>query len=129
MASCNMGEILETNGYPDLWTLWSPPVSLNQERHTQKCKATNFIFILFFFVTKICWKVPHENIHGEASILEIFQKKIKSPHFQEGKKKRVLKSSHFEEEKRNRFWNRWNLWRIWPNSKLSSFETRLWRAC
>jgi hypothetical protein len=38
-------------------------------------------------VTKICSKVPHENIYGEASILENFQKKPKSSHFQEGKKK------------------------------------------
>jgi hypothetical protein len=38
-------------------------------------------------VAKICRKVPHENIHGEASVLENFQKKNNSPHFQEGKKK------------------------------------------
>jgi hypothetical protein len=36
---------------------------------------------------KIRRKVPHENIHGEASILEISKKKSKLPHFQEGKKK------------------------------------------
>jgi hypothetical protein len=30
-----------------LQTLWSPPVSLNQERHTQRRKAANFIFILY----------------------------------------------------------------------------------
>jgi hypothetical protein len=52
-------------------------------------------------VEKIRRKVPHENIHSEASVLENFQKKTKSPHFQEGKK-RVLKLPHFEEEK-NRF--------------------------
>jgi hypothetical protein len=28
-----------------LRTLWSPPVSLNQKRHTQRRKAANFIFI------------------------------------------------------------------------------------
>jgi hypothetical protein len=38
-------------------------------------------------VAKICQKVPHENIHGEVNVLENFQKKTKSPHFQEGKKK------------------------------------------
>ncbi len=57
------------------------------ERHTQRRKAANFNLIYFIFERKIRWKVPHENIHGEASILENFQKKIKSPHFQEGKKK------------------------------------------
>jgi hypothetical protein len=59
-----------------------------QERHTQRCKAANFIFILFYFVAKIRQKVSRENIHGEVSALENFQKKkTKSPHFQEGKKK------------------------------------------
>jgi hypothetical protein len=48
-------------------------------------------------LAKIRRKVPHENIHGKASVLENFQKKTKSPHFQEGKKK-VMKSPHFEEE-------------------------------
>jgi hypothetical protein len=54
-----------------------------RETHTQRCKAANFIF----FVAKIRQKVPHENIHGEVSVLENFQNKTKSPHFQEGKKK------------------------------------------
>ncbi len=53
-------------GTRDLRTLWRPPVSLNQVGHTQRCKSAIFFFN-FFFVTKICWKVPHENIHGEAS--------------------------------------------------------------
>jgi hypothetical protein len=94
----------------DLRTLWSPPVSLNQERHTQRRKAVNFIFILFICCDENPLKVPHENIHGEASILENFQKKTKSPHFQEGKKnsfeittfwgekKQVLKSLRFVED-------------------------------
>jgi hypothetical protein len=42
-----------------------------RKRHTQKRKATNFIL---FLVAKIRRKVPHENIHGEASILKKFQK-------------------------------------------------------
>jgi hypothetical protein len=46
-----------------------------RETHTQRRKATNFIFILIFFVVKIHRKVPRENIHGEASVLEIFKKK------------------------------------------------------
>jgi hypothetical protein len=45
------------------------------ERHTQRHKAAIFIFIFNFFVAKIHWKVPHENIHGEVSVLENFQKK------------------------------------------------------
>jgi hypothetical protein len=47
-------------GTRDLRTLWSPLVSLNQERHTQRRKATNYLFIYLLFVTKIRWKVPHE---------------------------------------------------------------------
>jgi hypothetical protein len=55
-------------------------------------------------LTKICRKVPHENIHGEASVLENFPKKKKIATFpgERKKKKRVLKLPHFEEEK-NRF--------------------------
>jgi hypothetical protein len=66
----------------DLRTLRSPPVSLNQERHTQRRKAVYFIFILFIY----CWKVPHENIYGEASILENFQKKLNRQIHRRGKK-------------------------------------------
>ncbi len=54
-------------GTRDLRTLWHPPVSLNQVGHTHRCKTTIFIFFTLFFVTRICWKVPHENIHGEAN--------------------------------------------------------------
>jgi hypothetical protein len=50
-------------------------------------------------VTKIRWKVPHENIHGEASILENFQNKTKSPHFQEGKKKSFEIATFWREKK------------------------------
>jgi hypothetical protein len=46
-----------------------------QERHTQRHKAAILFFIFIFFVAKIRRKVPHENIHGEASVLENFQKK------------------------------------------------------
>jgi hypothetical protein len=98
-------------GTCDLRTLWSPPVSLNQERHTQRRKAATFIFIFYFFVKKIRWKVPHENIYGEANILENFPKKNEIVTFPGGekkefwnrhilrRKKRVLKSPHFEEKK------------------------------
>ncbi len=108
-------------GTRDLRTLWSPLVSLNQERHTQRRKATNFLIFYLLFVTKIRWKVPHENIHGEASVLENFQKKTKSPHFQEGKKKEFW-NRHILRRKKNRFWNHWDLWRIWADSKLSFFK-------
>jgi hypothetical protein len=74
-------------------------------------------------VAKICRKVPHENIHGEASVLKLKKKKL-NRNISRREKKRVLKSPHFEEEK-NRFSNCRNLWRIWANSKLSSFETHL----
>jgi hypothetical protein len=43
-----------------------------------------------------------KNIHGEASILENFQKKKLNRHISRRAKKRVLKLPHFEEEK-NRF--------------------------
>jgi hypothetical protein len=113
----------------DLQTLWSPPVSLNQERHTQRRKAATFIFYLFIFCDENPLKSPPWKHTWWSEHFGKFQKKkTKSPHFEERKKKRVLKSPHFE-EKKNTFWNRWDLWRIWPDSKLSSFETCLWRAC
>jgi hypothetical protein len=34
-------------GTRDLQTLWSPPVSLNQKKHTQKHKAAIYLFIVF----------------------------------------------------------------------------------
>jgi hypothetical protein len=69
------------------------------ERHTHK-GATQLIFLIFFnfFVAKIRRKVPHESIHGEASVLEIFQKKNQIATFLAGKKK-VLKSSHLRRKK------------------------------
>jgi hypothetical protein len=38
-------------------TLWSPPVSLNQERHTQRRKVAHFIFILYISVLE-AWGAP-----------------------------------------------------------------------
>jgi hypothetical protein len=93
-----------------------------RETHT-KTQSSYFILFFKFFVTKIRWKVPHENKYGEASILENFQKNPKSPHFEEGKKK-VLKSSHFEEKKK-KVLKSLRFVEVWPDSKLSSFETRL----
>ncbi len=40
-----------------LQTLWSPPVSLNQETHTQRRKAANFIFILYISILE-AWGAP-----------------------------------------------------------------------
>jgi hypothetical protein len=63
-------------------------VSLNQERHTQRRKAANFIFILFYFFDENRLESPHENRHGEASFLENFQKKELNRHIsRRGKKK------------------------------------------
>jgi hypothetical protein len=47
--SCLQSKLLLLVGIRDLRTLWSPPVSLNQEIHTQRRKAAIFIFILFIF--------------------------------------------------------------------------------
>jgi hypothetical protein len=75
---------------------------LTTERDTHK-GATQLILFLFFyfFVAKIRRKVPHENIHGEASVLENFQKKNQIATFLGGKKK-SFEIVTFEEEK-NRF--------------------------
>ncbi len=84
-------------GTCDLRTLWSPPISLNQDKHTKaQSKLILFLFYLFF-VTKIRWKVPHENIHGEASILGNFPKK--NLNRQEGKKKSFEITTFWEEKK------------------------------
>ncbi len=161
-------------GTSNLWTLWSPLVSLNQERHTQSRKAANFIFILLFFCDKNPLKSPpwkhtwwsehfgkfpkkklnrHISRRGEKTGFQIAEicggfghipSFLLLKHVYEGRANPnlltpkednrtdkhlffFLKLSHFEEEK-NRFWNRRDLWRIWADSKLSSFETCLWRA-
>jgi hypothetical protein len=51
-----------------------PQLLCYRETHTQRHKAANFIYFIYIFVAKIHQKVPHEYIHGEASILENFQK-------------------------------------------------------
>jgi hypothetical protein len=64
-----------TSGYP--WpsdTVKSPGFFKPRQTHKGVKQLVLFLFYLFF-VKKIRWKVPHENIHGEASILENFQKK------------------------------------------------------
>ncbi len=114
-------------GTCDLRTLWSPPVSLNQETHTQRCKAANFIFILFIFGEENPLKSPPWKHTWWSEHFGKFPKKKLNRHISRRGKKRVLKSPHIE-EKKNRFWNRWDLCRIWADSKLSSFETRLWRS-
>jgi hypothetical protein len=53
-----------------------------------------FLFIIFF-VVKICRKVPHENIHGEASVLENFKKKNQITTFPVGKKKKSFEIATF----------------------------------
>jgi len=57
-------------GTHDLRTLWSPPVSLNQERDTQRRKPAfffNLIFLIYYF-----WKVPHEIRCWPTSLLQHF---------------------------------------------------------
>ncbi len=74
-------------GTRDLRTLWSPLVSLNQERHTQRRKAANFIFVLFIFCDKkSVEKSPMKTYMVKRAFWKISKKKKKSPHFQEGKK-------------------------------------------
>ncbi len=103
--------ILILVGTPDLRTLWSPPVSLNQERHTQRCKAANFIFILFIFCDENPLKSPPwKHTWWSEHFGKFPKKKTKLPHFQEGKKKsfeivtfwgekkQVLKSLRFVED-------------------------------
>jgi hypothetical protein len=69
---------------------------------------------------KIRWKVPHENIHGEASILKIFQKKKLNCHISRRGKKKSFEIATFWEEKKTGV-EIADLWRIWADSKLSSF--------
>jgi hypothetical protein len=46
-------------GTRDLQTLWSPPISLNQERHTQRRKTTIYLFIyIYCFWWKFVEKSP-----------------------------------------------------------------------
>jgi hypothetical protein len=58
-------------GTRDLRTLWSPPVSLNQERDTQRRKAV-FILFLIYFYNYCFWKVPHEIRCWSTSLLQHF---------------------------------------------------------
>jgi hypothetical protein len=51
-------------GTRDLRTLWSPPVSLNQMGHTQRRKASIFIFILFIFCDENLLKSPNKHHSG-----------------------------------------------------------------
>ncbi len=66
---------------------WNFRNCFTTKRDTHRRKAANFIFTYFFFCGENLSKFPHENIHGETSVLEISKKKTKSSHFQEGKKK------------------------------------------
>jgi hypothetical protein len=84
-------------GTPDLRTLWSPLVSLNQERHTQRHKAANlFFFLIFFLWRKSVEKSPMKTYMVKRAFWKISKKKL-NRHISRKGKKRVLKSSHFEE--------------------------------
>ncbi len=79
-------------GTRDLWTLWSPSISLNQERHTQRRKTTNFIFILFIFCDENPLKSPPQK-HTWWS-----------KHFGKFPKKKL--NRHISRRGKKEFWNR-----------------------
>jgi hypothetical protein len=68
------------------------PYLFTIERDTHK-GAKQLIFI--FLVAKICEKVPFENIHGEASVLENFQKKRLNHHISRREKKKSFEIATF----------------------------------
>jgi hypothetical protein len=87
-------------GTCDLRTLWSPPVSLNKERHTQRRKAANFIFILFIFCDENPLKgPPWKHTWWSEHFGKFSKKKTKSPRFQEGKNKSFEITTFWEEKK------------------------------
>jgi hypothetical protein len=60
--------------------------------------------LIYLFKKKILWqksaeKSPMKTYMVKRAFWKISKKKTKLPHFQEGKKKRILKLPHFEEEK------------------------------
>ncbi len=73
---------------------------LFRETHTQRHKATN---LFLFFVAKICRKVPHENIHGETSVLENFPKKKLNRHISKRDKKKEFWNRHILKRKQKGF--------------------------
>ncbi len=107
---------LTTSGYS--WpsdTMKSLDFFKPRETHT-KAQSSYFIFIFFNFLwRKSVEKSPVKTYMVKWAFWKISKKKLNHHISKRGKK--------------NRFWNRWDLWRIWADSKLSSFETRLWKAC
>jgi hypothetical protein len=85
----------------DLRTLWSPPVSLNQDRHTQRHKAAILILILFIFCDGNSLKSSPYKHTWWSEHFGKFPKKILNRHISRRGKKRVLKLSHFEEKKKS----------------------------
>ncbi len=74
-------------GTHDLRTLWSPPIFLNQERHTQRRKAAVFIFILFILWRKSVEKSPVKTYMVKRAYWKISKKKKLNRHiFRRGKK-------------------------------------------
>ncbi len=72
-----------------LWSkVRSPPVSLTQERHTQRCKAANFILILSIFCDENPLKSPPWKHTWWSEHFGKFPKKKKlNRHIQKGKEK------------------------------------------
>jgi hypothetical protein len=87
-------------GTRDLRPLWSPPVSLNQERHTQRRKAANFNLIYFIFCDENPLKRPPWKHTRWSEHFGKFPKKNLNCHISRRGKKRVLKSPHFEEKEK-----------------------------
>jgi hypothetical protein len=81
-------------------TLWSPPVSLNQERHTQRRKAANYFFIFLFFCDENPLKSPPWKHTWWSKHFVKFPKRKLNRHISRRGRKKVLKSSHFEEKKK-----------------------------
>jgi hypothetical protein len=79
-------------GTRDLRTLWSPQISLNKERHTQRRKAAIFIFILFIFCDKNPLKSPP------------WKHTCWSEHFGKFPKKKL--NRHISRREKKKFWNR-----------------------
>jgi hypothetical protein len=97
--------ILVLVGTHDLRTLWSPLVSLNQETHTQRRKAANFIFILFIFCYKNSLKSPPwKQTWWSEHFRKFPEKKLNRRISRRGKKK--FWNRHILRRKKNRFWNR-----------------------
>jgi hypothetical protein len=65
VTSHHLNKLVLLVGTRDLRTLWSPPVSLNQERDIERRKA---VFFFFFFKFIVFEKSPMKTYMGECLI-------------------------------------------------------------